>query len=44
MEINLGVIMRKTIEEGIKNTISWIKGLPFAPEELLNQEVLRNWE
>jgi len=39
-----GYLPNTTIEEGIRNTISWIKGLPFTPEELLNQEVLRNWE
>jgi UDP-glucose 4-epimerase len=33
-----------SIEEGIINTISWIKNLPFSPEELLDQEVLRSWE
>jgi len=33
-----------TIEAGIKNTVSWFKSLPFKPEEMLGQEVLRSWE
>jgi UDP-glucose 4-epimerase len=33
-----------SIEEGINKTISWFKSLPFSPEELLDQEVLRSWE
>lgn len=32
------------IEEGIVNTINWFKSLPFEPEELLSQEITRNWE
>jgi nucleoside-diphosphate-sugar epimerase len=33
-----------TLEEGISKTISWFKNLPYSPEELLKQEVLRSWE
>ncbi|MDM8547727.1 GDP-mannose 4,6-dehydratase [Candidatus Venteria ishoeyi] len=32
------------IEEGIVKTIQWLQSLPFSPEELLSQEVLRSWE
>jgi len=32
------------IEEGIKKTIEWFESLPFEPEELLSQEIPRNWE
>lgn len=39
-----GYLPKTTIEEGISKTISWFKSLPFSPEELLNQEVLRSWE
>ena len=39
-----GFSPKTTIEEGIKKTVSWFKSLPFTPEELLNQEVLRSWE
>ena len=40
----IGYLPKTTIEEGISKTISWFKELPFAQEELLNQEVLRGWE
>lgn len=33
-----------TIEEGIPHTIAWFESLPFSPKELLQQEVLKNWE
>jgi len=39
-----GYTPKTTLEEGINKTISWFKSLPFTPEELLNQEVLRSWE
>jgi dTDP-D-glucose 4,6-dehydratase len=39
-----GYLPKTTIEEGISKTISWFKGLPFTPKELLDQEVLRSWE
>ena len=39
-----GYLPDTTIEEGIRETISWFKSLPLSPEELLNQEVLRSWE
>lgn len=32
------------IEEGIHRTISWLRSLPLTPDEMLSQEVLRNWE
>lgn len=32
------------IEEGIQKTIDWFKTLPFTPEELMADEVLRSWE
>ncbi len=40
----LGFEPQVKIEEGIKRTIDWFKSLPYSPEELLNQEVVRNWE
>lgn len=40
----LGFQPSVTIEQGIKKTIAWFKSLPYAPEEMLNQEVIRNWE
>ncbi len=40
----LGYQPATSIEEGISKTISWFKELPFTPEELLKQEVLRSWE
>jgi UDP-glucose 4-epimerase len=39
-----GSFPRVTIEEGIRRTIDWFKALPSAPQELLSQEVARNWE
>lgn len=35
---------RIKIEEGMAKTIDWFKSLPFEPEELLSQEIPRNWE
>ncbi|MFY9397542.1 MAG: NAD-dependent epimerase/dehydratase family protein [Desulfomonilia bacterium] len=32
------------IEEGIPRTAAWFESLPFAPHELLEQEVIKNWE
>lgn len=32
------------IEEGIQNTINWFQSLPYTPEKLISQEVLRSWE
>lgn len=32
------------LREGIERTISWFRSLKSTPEELLAQEVLRNWE
>ncbi|MEB2355589.1 MAG: GDP-mannose 4,6-dehydratase, partial [Ignavibacteriales bacterium] len=39
-----GYIPQTTLEEGISKTIAWFKSLPYTPEELLKQEVLRSWE
>jgi len=40
----LGFTPHIGIEEGISRTIAWFESLPLAPEELLSQEVLKNWE
>ena len=40
----LGFIPNIGIEEGIHRTIVWFKSLPFNPEELFSQEVLKGWE
>jgi len=40
----LGFTPQITIEEGLRRTIAWFQSLPFTPEELLSQEVPRNWE
>jgi len=32
------------LEEGLARTIKWFQTLPYTPEELLSQEVLKNWE
>ena len=40
----LGFAPEISIEEGIHRTISWHQSLPFKPEEMLSEEVLRNWE
>jgi len=39
-----GFVPRIDIEEGLRLTIDWFKSLPFKPEELLSEEVERNWE
>jgi UDP-glucose 4-epimerase len=39
-----GSIPRVSIEQGILRTIDWFKALPYTPQELLSQEVARNWE
>jgi UDP-glucose 4-epimerase len=33
-----------SVHEGIGNVVRWFKTLPYSPEELLAQEVARNWE
>lgn len=33
-----------SIEEGIHRTIVWFQSLPYKPEELYSQEILRGWE
>lgn len=40
----LGFSTEISIEEGIHRTISWFQSLLLTPEEMLSQEVLRNWE
>lgn len=40
----LGFEPETGMEEGIKKTVAWFRSLPYAPEELLAQERLRNWE
>ena len=40
----LGFAPRTRIEEGIPKTVAWFETLPYSPEELLSQEVLRAWE
>jgi UDP-glucose 4-epimerase len=40
----LGIIPTIPIDEGLRRTIAWYRALPYTPEELLSQEVLRNWE
>ncbi len=40
----LGLSSSVDIEEGIHRTVQWYRSLPYAPEDLLSQEVLRNWE
>jgi len=32
------------IEEGIHRTVAWFRALPYAPADMLAQEVLRSWE
>lgn len=40
----LGLAPTIEIEEGIRRTVKWYRSLPYSPEELFSQEVLRNWE
>jgi UDP-glucose 4-epimerase len=40
----LGFEPETAFEEGLRKTIDWFKALPYTPEELLSQEVLRAWE
>jgi len=40
----LGFIPEVGLSEGIRQTVDWIKSLPFTPEELITQETPRNWE
>ncbi len=40
----LGYKPQTSVEEGIRKTAAWIRSLPHAPEELLAEERLRNWE
>jgi UDP-glucose 4-epimerase len=40
----LGFKPETRIEEGLEKTVAWFRALPFSPEELLAEEVLRAWE
>jgi UDP-glucose 4-epimerase len=40
----IGLSANVNIEEGIQRTCSWFESLPFSPDELISQEILRNWE
>lgn len=40
----IGLNSQTDIEEGIHRTIDWFGSLPLKPEEMLLQEVPRNWE
>jgi len=40
----LGFEPETRIEDGIPKTVAWLRSLPFTPEELFSQEVLRAWE
>jgi len=40
----IGLNTQIDIEEGIHRTIDWFRSLPLKPEEMLVQEVPRNWE
>jgi UDP-glucose 4-epimerase len=39
-----GFIPEISLSEGVRQTVEWFQSLPFAPEELIGQEELRNWE
>jgi UDP-glucose 4-epimerase len=39
-----GFVPGTRIEEGLRRTAEWFRSLPFTPRQLLEQEVLRNWE
>ena len=40
----MGFAPEIAMAEGIRSTIDWFRSLPLTPEELLSQEVVRNWE
>jgi UDP-glucose 4-epimerase len=40
----IGFLPNIGLKEGIRQTIEWFQGLPFSPEDMLSQELLRNWE
>ena len=40
----LGFAPRVGIEEGLARTIAWFRALPYSPEEMLSEEVLKSWE
>lgn len=40
----LGFAPRVGIEEGLARTIAWFRSLPYAPEAMLSEEVLKSWE
>lgn len=41
---SLGDPPRTSLNEGLERTVAWFKALPYTPEEMLEQEVLRAWE
>ena len=40
----LGFAPEIAIEDGIRRTVAWFRQLPFTPEQMLQEEVLRSWE
>lgn len=40
----LGIVPMVPVDEGIRRTVDWYLSLPYAPEQLMAEEVLRNWE
>jgi len=40
----LGFAAQVGIEEGLERTIDWFRTLPYAPEKMLSEEVVRSWE
>jgi UDP-glucose 4-epimerase len=40
----LGFAPRVGIEEGLARTIDWFRSLPYPPEKMLSEEVLKSWE
>lgn len=40
----LGFTPQTQFQDGLRKTIDWFRSLPFTPQELLSQEVLRAWE
>jgi UDP-glucose 4-epimerase len=40
----LGLSFDVTLREGILTTVDWFRSLPLSPEDLLSQEVEKNWE
>ena len=40
----LGIAPKVGIEEGLSRTIAWFRALPFPPEKMLSEEILKSWE